>query len=71
MEPDDLIARIGACPLRITMSTGETFDVEKAEFITVAETTANVLVNRNGHKRNVLLALLNIANVESLEASKQ
>ncbi len=53
------------------MNTGETFDVEKPEFITLAETTANVLVNRNGHKRNVLLALLNIANVESFEASKQ
>ena len=70
MEPEDLIARIGACPLRITMNTGETFDVEKPEFITVAETTANVLVTRNGHKRNVLLALLNIANVETLETSE-
>ncbi len=40
MEPDDLIARIGGCPFRITMNTGETFDVEKAEVITVAETTA-------------------------------
>lgn len=69
MEPDDLIARISACPLRITMNTGETFDVEKPEFITVADTTANVLVSRNGRKRNVLLALLNIANVESLSES--
>ncbi|MEN0111499.1 MAG: hypothetical protein AAF805_12330 [Planctomycetota bacterium] len=69
MEADDLLARIDACPLRITMTSGETFDVEKPEFINVADTTANVLVNRTGKKRNVLLALLNIAAVESLSES--
>ena len=69
MEADDLLARVDACPLRITMTNGETFDVDKAEVITVADTTANVLVNRGGKKRNVLLALLNIAAVESLNES--
>lgn len=66
MESNDMLARISACPLRITMNTGESFDVEKPKFITVGDTTAIVLVTRNGRKSNVLLSLLNISNVESL-----
>jgi hypothetical protein len=69
MEKSDLESMIPGCPLRITMTSGETFDVEKPEFILVAEYTVAILCDRDGVKRNVLLALMNIANVESLAES--
>lgn len=69
MGSTDLREMIPTCPLRITMTTGEEFEVEKPEFILVADYTATVLVNRDGVKRNVHLVLMNIANVESLAES--
>lgn len=69
MEPDNLRDLTQACPVRLTMNNGETFDVEKPEFIMVAEFDVAVLVNRDGVKRNVLLALDNIASAESIAES--
>lgn len=69
MEADELRAMVATCPLRITMTTGEVFQVEKPEFILVADYTATVLVQRDGVMRNVHLVLVNIANVESLSES--
>lgn len=69
MEASDLRLMVSTCPLRITMNTGEVFEVEKPEFILVADYTVTVLVDRDGVKRNVHLALMNIANVESLNES--
>ena len=69
MEPDNLRELVQACPIRLTMNNGETFDVEKPEFIMVAEFDVAVLVTRNGTKRNVLLALDNIASAESTASS--
>ena len=65
MEPDNLRDLVQACPVRLTMNNGETFDVDKPEFIMIAGFDVAVLVNRNGKKRNVLLALDNIASAES------
>lgn len=69
MEADDLRAMVRTCPLRITMTSGESFEVEKPEFILVADYTFTVLVNRDGVERNVHLSIMNIANVESLAES--
>ncbi len=71
MEPDDLRALIASCLIRITMNTGETFEVASPELILVADNTATVMVKRNGKLRNVMLALLNIANAESSADSPQ
>ncbi|MEM1305420.1 MAG: hypothetical protein AAGG46_11020 [Planctomycetota bacterium] len=69
MEPDNLRDLVQACPFRLTMINGETFDIEQPEFIMVAEFDVAVLVNRDGVKRNVLLALDNIASAESIAKS--
>lgn len=69
MEPDNLRELIHACPVRLTMNNGDVFDVEKPEFIRIAEFDVAVLVNRNGRKRNVLIALDNISSAESLSRS--
>ncbi|MEM6655733.1 MAG: hypothetical protein AAF596_08020 [Planctomycetota bacterium] len=69
MEPDNLRDLVQACPVRLTMNNGETFDIEQPEFIMVAEFDVAVLVNRDGVKRNVLLALDNIASAESIAES--
>ncbi|MEM8865657.1 MAG: hypothetical protein AAGF31_08970 [Planctomycetota bacterium] len=69
MEPDKLRELIHACPVRLTMNNGETFDVEKPEFIMIAEFDVAVMVTRNGRKRNVLIALDNISSAESLSTS--
>lgn len=69
MEKEDIEGMVRVCPLRITMTSGEVFEVEKPEFITVAEYTVSILTDRDGVKRHVLLALMNIANVESLAES--
>lgn len=66
MEKSDIEGLVTACPLRITMTSGEVFEVEKPEFITVADYTVSILCDRDGAKRHVLLALMNIANAESL-----
>ena len=69
MQPDSLRDLVQACPIRLTMKNGEMLDVEKPEFIMVAEFDVAVLVDRDGVKRNVLLALDNIANAESIAPS--
>lgn len=58
-----------ACTVRLTMNNGETLDIEKPEFIMVGDFDIAVVVDRDGRKRNVLIALDNISSSESLVGS--
>jgi hypothetical protein len=63
MEPTDLKDLISDCPLLIRMNDGREFFVEKPEFIVVGDYTAGILVDHDGVKRNVVIALMNITSV--------
>ena len=63
MESDELKDLIRECPLLIRMNDGREYFVEKAEFITVGDYTAGVLINVEGVKRNTVVTLMNITSV--------
>ena len=65
MEADTLREMIHHCPLRLVMNNGNVFDVEKPEFIMVADYEVTVMVRRDGVRRNVTLALVNVSSAES------
>lgn len=66
MEKHDLEDQLRNCPLRLRMSDGRAYVVEKPEFITVGDYTASVLLHREGAMRHSLLDLLSITAVEPL-----
>jgi hypothetical protein len=65
MEPDELKEMIHDCPLLIRMNDGREYFIEKPEFIHVGDYTAGLLVDINGFKGNVAVALINIVAVIS------
>lgn len=69
MEAETLRGLEQHCPLRLTMNNGETFDVEKPEFMMVSDYEVTVMVQRRGGLRNVTLGLLNIASAEPIGAN--
>lgn len=64
MEKEDLESQVKNCPLRIRMSDGEEYLVDKPEFISVGDFTVSVLSKRAGAMRHTLLSLINITSVE-------
>jgi hypothetical protein len=63
MESQELEKLIRECPLLIRMNDGREVFVEKPEFIILGDYTAGILVDDDGVKRNVVIALMNITSV--------
>lgn len=68
MDREELMALIRRGPIRVTMNTGETYDIPNMEFATVSDISASVLYRAPDKKwRMHHLPLVTIAGVEELQ----